>query len=83
MPCDEHHCRLNDELLEILPLLEAEQQQLILRHWRALDLAGKDVLLRSLREPRAADLDLTTLSRLADYFQCGVYDIMRYIRSRR
>jgi hypothetical protein len=62
---------------------KSRRAQFILRHWRALDLAGKDVLLRSLREPRAADLDLTTLSRLADYFQCGVYDIMRYIRSRR
>jgi hypothetical protein len=83
MPCNELPCRLNDELLAILPWLETEQQQRILQHWRELDLAGRDALLRSLREPRVAELDLATLSRLADYFQCGVYDVMRYLRGRR
>jgi hypothetical protein len=41
------------------------------------------VLLKSLREPRVAELDLATLSKLADYFQCGLYDVMRYLRFRR
>ena len=83
MPCNDLHCRLNDELLELLPWLEAEQQQRILQHWSELELAGKDALLKSLREPRVAEPDLKTLSKLADYFQCGVYDVMRYLRFRR
>jgi hypothetical protein len=82
MPCNDLHCRLNDELLAILPWLEAEQQQRILQHWSELDLADRDVLLKSLREPRVAELDLATLSKLADYFQCGLYDVMRYLRFR-
>jgi hypothetical protein len=83
MSCNNAICRLNDELLALLPTLEANQQQLILRRWRDLDLGGRDALVRSLREPRPAEVDLATLSKLAQYFQCGVYDVMRYTSGER
>ena len=80
MTCNEPLCQLNDALLELLPMLEAEQQRHVLRRWPDLDLAGRDGLLRMLREPDTSEADLATLSRLAEYFQCGVYDVMRYTR---
>ncbi len=82
-PCKSPHCQLNDELLQLLPALEGEQQQQILRGWAALDVAERDRLLSSIREPVVAQVDLATLSRLADYFQCGVYDVVRYTEQER
>ncbi len=81
MSCNDPVCRLNDELLGLLPSLEIEQQQRVLRRWHELDLKGRDALLNSLCEPRTDEADLKTLSKLADYFQCGVYDVVRYTRS--
>ena len=80
MPCDEPLCQLNDELLSLLPVLEADLQQRILRRWSDLDLAGRDSLLREMREPVSGTADLVTLAKLADYFRCGVYDMVRYTR---
>ncbi len=80
MPCNEPLCRLNDELLALLPTLTVEQQQRILRRWPDLDLAGRDALLDEMREPASGEADLVALAKLADYFQCGVYDMVRYTR---
>ena len=81
MPCDDPICRLNDELLSLLPALDFEQQQRVLKRWRELDPGARDGLVRSLREPVAGEADLMTLSKLADYFQCGVYDVLGYTRA--
>ena len=81
MPCTEPLCRLNDELLALLPTLETEHQQRLLRQWPDLDFAGRDALLRQMREAVAGEADLMTLAKLADYFQCGVYDLVRYTRT--
>ena len=80
MSCDKPLCRLNNELLELLPTLEVEQQQHILRGWPDLDPAGREALLREMREPVSGEADLVTLAKLADYFQCGIYDMVRYTR---
>jgi hypothetical protein len=83
MTCHEPLCQLNDALLGLLPMLEAEQQRHVLQRWGELDLAGRAALLRLVGEPDTSEADLATLSRLAEYFQCGVYDVMRYTRPER
>ena len=80
MPCSELLCRLNAELLELLPMLDVKQQQRILRRWRNLNLAEREALLAHLRQPVPDEADLVTLAKLADYFQCGIYDMVRYTR---
>ena len=80
MDCNNPACRLNDELLELLSDLELEQQQSVLRRWRDLDLAGRDALLCQVRASMLSEPDLMTLAKLAEYFQCGIYDMVRYTR---
>ena len=80
MSCNETLCRLNDALLALLPDLTLEQQQRILRHWVQLDAPERETLLRTFRETSAGETDLMTLAKLAAYFQCGVYDMVRYTR---
>lgn len=80
MDCADQHCRLNDELLALLPALDPEEQQCILRRWPELDLEQRESLLGGLREPVSGQADLMALAKLADYFQCGVYDMVRYTR---
>ena len=81
MPCNDPVCRLNDELLALLPSLTTEEQQRVLKRWRELELGERDALVRGFREPSAGEADLHTLSKLAQYFQCGVYDVMRYTQN--
>ncbi len=81
MPCSDPACRLNDEFLALLPTLALEEQQRMLKRWSELDLAERDATVRRLREPQTPTVDLQTLSKLAEYFQCGVYDVMRYTGS--
>ncbi len=78
MSCSNLGCRLNDELLALLPNVSLEEQQRVLGRWPGLDLHEREAIVRGLREPAADKTDLQTLSRLASYFQCGVYDVMRY-----
>ena len=80
MSCHEPLCRLNEALLALLPELDCEQQAHALQQWADLDLAGRDALLEALRNPAPVEADLITLAKLADYFQCGVYDMVRYTR---
>ena len=80
MSCREPLCQLNDALLALLPELDSEQQERALREWPDLDLAGRSALVAELREPAPVEADLMTLAKLADYFQCGVYDMVRYTR---
>ena len=80
MPCKDPLCRLNETLLALLSELAPEQQQHILRQWPKLKLRERDALLRELREPEVVEADLVTLAKLADYFRCGVYDMVRYTR---
>ena len=81
MSCDEPLCRLNSELLEMLPMLEVERQQHILRRWCELDLAERDALLCEIRRHVSGEPDLIALAKLAGYFQCDIYDLVRYTRS--
>ncbi len=80
MSCNKPACQLNEELLALLPTLEVEQQQRILQRWNDLDLAERKVVLHTASGPVDAGADLVTLAKLADYFQCGVYDMVRYTR---
>ena len=80
MSCNKPGCQLNDELLALLPTLEAEQQRRILQRWNDLDLAERKAVLRTASGPIDSGADLVTLAKLADYFQCGVYDMVRYTR---
>jgi hypothetical protein len=80
MSCHEPICQLNEALLALLPELDCEQQAHALQQWTDLDLAGRDALLEELRNPAPVEADLITLAKLADYFQCGVYDMVRYTR---
>lgn len=78
MSCSNPVCRLNDDLLAILPELSVEEQQQVLIVWRNLALEERTTMVRDLRARTEDQTDLQTLSRLASYFQCGVYDVMRY-----
>ena len=80
MSCHEPLCRLNEALLALLPELDREQQEHALRQWSDLDLAGRSALLEQLGDPAPVEADFITLAKLADYFQCGVYDMVRYTR---
>ncbi len=80
MSCHEPLCRLNEALLALLPELDSEQQERALRQWSERDLVGRTALLEELRDPAPVEADLITLAKLADYFQCGVYDMVRYTR---
>ena len=81
MACKDRHCRVNNALLELLPTLTVEDQQRVLERWARLDLAERHALVDELRAPpEMAEPDLVALSKLAQYFQCGIYDMVRYTR---
>ncbi len=82
MRCDHVHCALNDELLLLLPLLECEQQQAILKQWPTLGVTRRRETLRLLRPLLDVTIepDFAALAKLADFFDCAVFDMVRYVR---
>ena len=80
MSCQEPGCRLNDTLLALLPELDLEQQRRVLEQWPDLSPVAREQLVRDLTSAPPPEADLVALSKLADYFQCGVYDMVRYTR---
>ncbi len=81
MRCRNLICHLNEDFLALLPTLDVQVQQVLLQQWAKLDVHARMDLLRALRATDPQDADLMTLSRLADYFRCGVFDMVRYTRS--
>lgn len=80
MTCENPACSLNDEFLSLLPSLSVEEQQRMVERWPVLDLDGREGLVQEMRTLTSDGTDLVALAKLADYFQCGVYDMVRYTR---
>ena len=80
MVCENPNCRLNDEFLSLLPSLNAEDQQRMVARWPVLDAPERERLLQEMRALSPDGTDLMALAKLANYFQCGVVDMVRYTR---
>ncbi len=74
---------LNEELLRLLPLLDETHQKALLLQWGTLTIRERREVLRLLRPLQNGTIepDLIVLSKLAAYFDCGVFDLVRYVRS--
>jgi hypothetical protein len=84
MRCKNVHCALNDELLALLPMLDGVHQHMVLHKWAGLKLDERREALRLLRAGQDIEIepDLVALAKLAVFFQCDVFDMVRYTRTR-
>ena len=84
MRCKNIHCALNDELLALLPMLDGVHQHMVLHQWAGLKISERREVLLLLRAGQDVEIepDLVALAKLAAYFQCDVFDMVRYTRNR-
>jgi hypothetical protein len=83
MRCKNIHCALNDELLALLPMLDGTHQHMVLYKWAGLKIGERREVLRLLRAGQNVEIepDLVALAKLATYFQCDMFDMVRYTRT--